>query len=306
VSFTADKAIEKGPSGPFSDVTKGILFCLLAILFFTLMDATTKGLAGRYDPLQVVWARYSGQVLLVGVLLAPRLGRVLRTAHPVMHAMRSVCQFGATACFFLSLRHIGLAEATAIMDINPVLITLAAALVLGERIGPRRAFGIAAALIGALIVIRPGAGVFQPAALLPLAAAVFYAAFAVMTRKMGPSESIWTSLIYTALFGTIIASGLMLLYWQPIAPADLWAFALVGCLGTLGQLCLIRAFTLAEASMIAPFGYSGLILASFWGWLFYDTLPDAATVLGALVIVGAGLYVWHRESAASRAARQRE
>lgn len=287
--------------GRLSAVAAGILFCLAAVLTFTLMDALAKHLSASYAPLQVVWARYAGQALLVFLILLPKGTALLRTRFPLLQAARSVLQFGATACFFLSLPFIGLAEATAITDINPVLITLGAALFLGERIGPRRAFGVAAALIGALIVIRPGMGVFQHAALLPLATAFCYAGFALLTRVVGDRESLWTSLFYTALFGTVIATALLPSLWRPIAMGDLWGFVAVGLLGTLAQLCLIRAFSLAPASVIAPFGYVGLIFASLWGWLFFDQLPDRWTVLGATIIVAAGLYVWARETAEGRA-----
>ncbi|MFD2439657.1 EamA family transporter [Paracoccus kondratievae] len=87
-------------------------------------------------------------------------------------------------------------------------------------------------------------------------------------------------------------------FWQPVAMGDLWAFLLLGCFGTAAQALLIRAFSLAEAAAIAPFGYTGLVWAGFWGWLFWGNLPDIWTVVGALIIVGAGLYVWMREARA--------
>lgn len=294
----------RGPLAPsFTPQTRGILLCLLAVFTFTVMDALAKYLSRDYPPLQVVWARYAGQAVLVFMILLPMGRRVMVTRFPLMQAARSVLQFGATACFFLSLPYIGLAEATALTDLNPVLITLGAAFFLGETIGLRRVLGVVAALVGALIVIRPGMGVFQPAALLPLATAFCYAGFALLTRVVGDRESIWTSLFYTALFGTVIGTLLMPLVWTPIAARDLWGFVGVGLLGTTAQLCLIRAFTLAPASVIAPFGYVGLVFASFWGWVFFGQVPDRWTVLGALVIVGAGLYVWARESAAARSLR---
>ncbi|MDR0809877.1 MAG: DMT family transporter, partial [Gemmobacter sp.] len=148
-----------------SDTPRGILLMLTAILFFTSMDAMAKLLTADYPVMQVVWARYTGQSVIVMLIFLPRLLPLLRTRYPVLQAVRSLFQFGSTAFFFLSLGYIGLAEATAISDISPVLITLGAGLFLGERLGPRRLFGVAAALLGALIIIRPGAGVFQPAAL---------------------------------------------------------------------------------------------------------------------------------------------
>ncbi|MEH7829198.1 DMT family transporter [Gemmobacter denitrificans] len=275
--------------------SRGILWMLAALVTFTGMDALAKTMIADYPALQVVWARYTGQTVILAVIFLPRLLPLLRSRHPGLQALRSVFQFGATAFFFLSLGHIGLAEATAITDVNPVLITLGAALFLGEKLGPRRIAGIVVALIGALIIIRPGLGVFQPAALLPLACAICFAGFAIATRKVGGDEDLRTSLLYSALFGTLVTSLMMPGIWQPIAPADLWKFALVGGLGSFAQFCLIRAFTMAEASAIAPFGYLGIVFATGWGIVLFDEWPDGPTILGALVIIGAGLYVWHRE-----------
>lgn len=279
---------------------RGILLVLASIAMFTLMDALAKHLSQDYPPLQVVWTRYAGQTVLVSLLFLPRMGSVLRTRRPGLQLLRSLLQFGATVFFFLSLAYIGLAEATAITDVNPVLITLGAALFLGERLGPRRIAGVIMALIGALIIIRPGMGVFQPAALLPLACATCFAGYALATRFVGDTEPPATSLMYSAMFGTIATSVMMIWWFEPIAVADLWGFALIGVIGTAGQFLLIRAYTIAEAGAIAPFGYVGILYATIWGIVFFDEWPDSWTIVGALVIAGAGLYVWHRETRASR------
>jgi drug/metabolite transporter (DMT)-like permease len=288
-------------AAPISQVTRGVALMIVAIFLFTAMDATAKGLIARYPAPQVIWVRFAGQLVLLLLILRHHLGPVLRTRFPVLHFWRSASQFGATTFFFLSLPFIGLAEATAIADINPVLITLGAALFLGERLGPRRIAGVIVALIGALIVIRPGAGVFTWWAVLPLLCAVSYATSALLTRKIGAQESVWASMVYAALFGTIVAGAALPLVWEPIAPQDLWQFGLIACLGTGAQLCIIRSFSITEASIVAPFAYLGIVFATFWGALLYDQWPDRWTVIGALVIVGAGLYVWHREHRASRA-----
>lgn len=275
---------------------KGILLMLFAVLLFTAMDALAKGLVQRYPTPQVVWARFAGQLLLVVIILNRRLPPVLRTRHTGLHIIRSVTQLGATGFFFASLNYIGLAEATALTDINPVLITLGAALFLGEKLGPRRIAGVLAAMIGAMVIIRPGLAVFTPAALLPLCCAVCYATSAVLTRKVGSQETAWTSMFYAALFGTVVTAALLPSVWVPVPLADLPLFVTVGCLGTAAQLALIRSFSLAEASSVAPFGYAGIVLATFWGIVLYGEYPDALTILGATIIVAAGLYVWHRET----------
>ncbi len=275
---------------------KGILLMLLGILLFTTMDALAKGLIARYPTPQVIWARFAGQALLVALILGRRLGPVLRTRYPLIHLARSGFQLAATALFFASLGSLGLAEATALTDINPILITLGAALFLGERLGPRRIIGVLVAMVGALIIIRPGAGIFTPAALLPLGSALSYAANALLTRFVGQKEGPWTSLLLSALFGTLVMALVMPFVWQPVIPADIPLFVTLGALGAAAQLCVIRSFSMAEASAVAPFAYVGIVFATFWGILFYAEYPDTYTIIGALVIVGAGLYVWHRET----------
>ena len=283
-----------GPNG------LGLLFMLMAVFCFTAMDAQVKSVVDRYPAPMLVWIRFMGQLLLVILLLRGQFFTHMRTRFPLTHVARAATQIGATAMFFISLGYIGLAEATALMDVNPVLITLGAALFLGEKLGPRRLFGIFAALFGALIVIRPGAGIFSLAALLPLIAAVSYAANALITRWIWQRDSAWTAMVFTSVICTALASLPLPFVWVPIAHSDLPTFALVAVLGTAAQLCLIRAFTLAEASSVAPFAYLGILFAAFWGIVLFDTYPDTWTVIGALVIVAAGLYVWHRETRAQR------
>lgn len=267
------------------------------MLFFSVMDVFAKELGQRVGVPTTLWARYAGQTLVVLLLVLPRMPAVLRTRYPGLQILRSVSLFAATFCFFTGLSKIGLAENTAIMDLNPVLITLGGALFLGEGIGLRRALGIAAALTGALIVIRPGTDVFSPAAIFPLGAAVCFSTYTLITRFVGRDEDAWTSLLYTAAFGAVVMTALLPFFGQ--MPQDWVSFALIGGIGLIaavGQLMLIRALQITEAGIIAPFTYCGLLFAVLWGALIFDEFPDAATILGATIIVVSGLYVWYRET----------
>ncbi len=277
----------------------GILLLLAAIFAFTLMDAMAKYLAPSYHPAQIVWARYAINLALVLIVIGPRLGQTLRSKRPGVQVARALTQLASVGLFFTSLGYIGLAEATAIMDTNPVLITLGAAIFLGESIGIRRILGIIVALIGALVIIRPGAGVFEFAAILPLIGAFTYAGGAILTRH-ARADSTMTSILWTSLIGTAITSAVVGFVWTPINAHDIWAFVGLGVFGTIAQSLLIRAFAMAEAGAIAPFGYTGLIWAGLWGWLFWGTLPDRWTVIGAIIIVSAGIYVWTREAKAMK------
>lgn len=283
-----------------SDQNRAILLMIAAVFCFSLMDATVKALAPRVGVLPAVWVRYAGQMALVLILVLPRLTRVARTRHPILQILRSVMLMTATGLFFLSVSRIPLTDAAALMAINPVLITLGAALFLGESLGPRRIVGIAVALVGAMIVIRPGSAVFSAEALLPLGAASCYSVYALLTRKVGADEDVWTSLFYTGLVGTATLSLAVPFAWvTPDLPA-LGLMALVALFGTAGQLALIRAFAAGEAAMIAPYSYTGLIFAAVWSMALFAEWPDLWTLTGALVIAGAGLYVWHRETQGTR------
>lgn len=278
---------------------RAIVFMIGAIFFFTSMDALAKGIGQRSGPAMALWARYTGQMVFVLILVAPRLRRVARTNYPLFQFLRSVFLFCATASFFVGMQYMGLAELTAIMDVNPVLITLGAAIFLGEALGPRRLIGIAVSMVGAMIIIRPGSGIFSWTAIFPLAAAVFYSAYSLATRHIGNREDPWTSLLYAALLGSIVTSGYVVWNWQTPDAVTIGLMIALAIVGTIGQLCFIRAFSEGEAAMLAPFAYTGLIFATFWGAVVYGEIPDIWTVVGAIVVVGAGLYVWHRETQAA-------
>ncbi len=282
--------------GDLAATGKGVALFLAALVLFTLMDVAAKDLGHRYPPAQVIWARFAVNLALISLLFRGRMLALAKSRQPGLQLLRGLMQVGTVALFFVSIRFIGLAEAAALSDISPVLITLGAALFLGERLGPRRIAGIAVAFVGAMIVLRPGAGVMHPAGLLAVAAGFAYAGGALLTRVVR-FDSTATSVIWSAGVGTALSSLVLPFYWQPVAVADFPVFLAVGALGAAGQALLIVAFRVAEAGAIAPFGYTGLILSSLWGWLFFDQLPDRWTVLGAVVIVAAGLYVWSRERA---------
>lgn len=281
---------------PFSPRAQAILLMITAMLFFSAMDACAKGLAPRVGSIPAIWVRYTGQCLFVLLLINRNLPAAMRTRHPYLQLLRSIFLLIGTGCFFFGVAHIGLAEATAIMDLNPVLITLGAALFLGESIGPRRIFAIGISLVAALIIIRPGGAVFSPWALLPLVAAFSYSGYNIVTRFVSHNDSNWTSLLYTALFGAVVLTAIVPFHWvRPDGTAILLMLVIAVC-GTLSQLCLIRALSLGEAGMLAPFAYSGLIFATVWGAVFFTEWPDFWTSFGATMIVAAGVYVWYRET----------
>lgn len=275
--------------------TRGILLVILAVFLFSAMDTVAKDLSARHDTVQVVWARYAGQTFWAVLILSPRLRAVLATDRLGLQLLRSALLFGATFFFFAALARLQFAEATAIFEIAPLFITILSVLILREQVGPRRWAGVLAGLVGALVIIRPGTEVFAPAALLPVAAAACFAGYSIATRFLGRDESPWTSLLYTTLIGTLVASLVVPFHWTPPQGADAVKMAGFGAIGMAGQLALILALRLTPASLIAPFAYFGLAFNTLWGFVLFAEVPDGWTVAGATIIVGAGLYVWQRE-----------
>jgi len=280
---------------------RGAALLVLATALFASMDAIGKGLMQRHDPFQVVWARYAAQAVIVAIIVSPRLGRVIRTARPGLQVIRSALLFMATLCGFFAFSVMPLADATAIFQTAPLAITALAALILREPVWPRRWAGVMVGFLGALIIVRPGADVFQPAALLPMLGALFFAGYSIATRFLGRDESYWTTFLYTAALGALIASAFVPLVWVTPTWGDAALMLAMGAIGSAGQFLLIVAFNTAPASAIAPFTYAGLIFATLWGYLFFGDAPDGWTATGAAVIVGSGVYVWRRERMRKRA-----
>ena len=281
--------------------TLPILLMIGAVFCFASMDATAKYLMKEIGPAQTIWARYTVQALLVTVLILPKISIYGKTKYPKLQFVRSVALMMATTLFFFAFSKLGLAEASAIFNISPVLITLGAFLFLREQIGPRRVIGILVSLLGALIIIRPGSGVFTIYAILPLGAAIFYSTYSLATRFVGTDESPWTSLFYSAIFGAICYSIYIVFHWNPMSNNALLLTIIIGLFGTAGHICLIRALTLGEASLVAPFIYTNLLFTTIWGVVLFGNFPDFWTIAGALIIVAAGIYVWARDRAVRQA-----
>ena len=275
-----------------------IVLMIGAVFCFASMDATAKYLMKEIGPAQTIWARYTVQAVIVTVFILPKINVYGRTNYPKLQFLRSVALMMATTLFFFAFSRLGLAEASAIFNISPVLITLGAFLFLREQIGPRRLIGIIVSLLGALIIIRPGTGVFTIYALLPLGAAIFYSTYSLATRFVGTDESPWTSLFYSAIFGALCYSIYIAFYWNPMSNNAILLTIIIGLFGTAGHICLIRALSIGEASLVAPFIYTNLLFTTTWGFVLFGNLPDFWTIVGALIIVAAGIYVWARDRAA--------
>ena len=203
---------------------------------------------------------------------------------------------GATASFFIGYQKNSLIETNAIAQTAPIFITLGAVLFLGEKIGKHRAISVAIGMIGAMIILRPGTDNYSAWLLFPMLGALIYSGYALATRFVGQDEDVATSLLWTGAIATALLTCIVPFVWQTPSWADLAMLCGIGCMGTLAQLFLTSAFARSEASALAPLSYVSLVFSAIWGILIFDHYPDGPVYLGALVIVAAGLYVWHRET----------
>ena len=267
---------------------------VVGVFCMTSMDVMAKILGHSIPVAQIVWLRFVSQALLVGGGLIIARRALFTSAHIKLHMLRGLATTFSSYMFFLGIIYLPLADATALIQLGPVMVTLGAVFVLGETIGRRRIVAIAVAFLGAMLIIRPGSSVMSPASAFPMLGAVGFTVYALATRFVR-SDGPWTALFLQGVFGTMFSSLLVPFFWQPIAIADAPAVAALVGFGILGHLLMIRAFAAAPAGDIAPYGYAGLLFAVTFGLLLFGETPDGVTLLGAVVIVTAGIYVWYRE-----------
>ena len=294
------------PSAPARSVTArdiriGIVLMLCGTALFGCGESVVKLLTRHYDTMQIVWGRYVFHAVVFLAIFA-RTGIVaqMRTARPWLQLSRSAILLTGTLLFFGALRYLALADAVAINFFAPLLVTAFSIPMLKEQVGIRRWIAILVGFAGVMVIIRPGLGVMHWAAILPLGTAVCYALYQVLTRMAGRTDHARTSLFWSAAVGTVVMSAIVPFGWT--TPDALgWAMmAATGCLFGLGHYLLIKGLERAPASVLSPFIYSQLIWAVTLGFFVFGDFPDGFSILGALIVTGSGLYVWHRETRRTR------
>ena len=275
----------------------GIAFMCAGVASLCVNDAIAKSLTDTYSPLQILFMR-NIIALPMAILLTMRMSGIaaLRSHRPLAHLMRGLLWIAATMFFFTSLIHLGLAEATAIIFVAPLFITAISALFLKEHVGWRRWLAVLVGFLGVLIVVRPGGAAFQPAALLPVGAAVVYAFLMVSSRWVDPRESVWTLLLWLTGTGAVLSALIVPFVWVPLNSDHVWLFLGLAVFGTAGMTMMSQAFRMAPAAVVAPFDYTALIWATGLGFLIWGDIPDLATYVGAAVIIASGIYLIWRES----------
>ncbi len=266
---------------------------------FISLDATTKYTMQFYPLLEVTWGRFFFSTVLALMIAGRRLPQLLHSNQPGLQGLRSVLLMATTFLFNAGIVYVPLPMGTTIMFLSPIILTMLSSLFLKEHVGWRRWSSIAVGFVGALVTIRvwqTGIGGINHGAALLLVSALANATYQMVTRKLRHDHPL-TTLIYTALAGTVVTSVFAPFVWQTPDAFGWLLLVWAGVAGCLGHLCLIRAFSAAPASVVAPFSYSSLIWATLAGFAIWGDLPTATTSLGAGLIIGSGLYIFFRERA---------
>ena len=282
---------------------RGIALMVGATIAFSLSDVMAKYLVGSIPAVEVAWIRYAVFVLLA---LGPvaRGGRAAaRTRKPRLQILRGLGIVFSALTFILSLSSLPMAEAAAVSFASPLFITILAAPLLGETVGPRGWAGVLVGFAGVLIVVRPGTGGFHPAALLVLASGLLWGISMILTRRMGGTERASATVLWTAVTGFAVLTSLLPFALAPITAPQLALAVLLGIVASSGQWMAILAYRHAAASVLAPLSYGQLIWSSTFGFVVFATLPDRWTLIGAVFIIGSGIYTVQRERSRLRAAR---
>jgi drug/metabolite transporter (DMT)-like permease len=281
---------------PLRSVMAGIPWQLAAGLGFVMMDSTAKYLSADYPTVQITWSRYLFHMLTaLPILLAWRGGAVFRTRRLDLQLIRSVLLLGSTVFYFIALRYIPLATAASIGFVAPMFLTALSVPLLKERVGPRRWIAVAVGFFAVLLIIRPGFGVMHWAMTMPVLVAACFALYQIVTRLLGPIDHWSVTLFYSGVVGLLVMTAMLPGAWRWPDLEGWVLMVFLGFAGALSHLCMIRAFTLAPASLLAPFSYLQLAWAVTIGYLVFGNLPDGWTAIGAALIVSSGLYIWYRE-----------
>ena len=277
---------------------RGIALMCVAMFFMVCMAATTKHLNTIYSPTQLIWARFFFNLVLIYVLFPGHARRMFVSRNVGWQLSRSTAIAFAGALFVIALRHISIAELVAITNTAPILITVFAALFLKERLSSADWIAVCVAFAGVLIILRPGFAVFQWAAILPLIMAVAYAIHQTVARKISHEEHPATSLAYTTIVGTVVATIALPFDWTTPDLSGWVLLALTGLMGGVAHFFIIRSYERTPAPTVAPFIYSELLWAVVIGYLVFGDIPDSWTFFGAAVVALSGIYVLLRETKA--------
>lgn len=282
-----------------TDVVRGIGCIVFAMFLFALLDALVKWLAtAGYPTWQLVFCRSLFAFLVIVPLIRAQGGTsLLRTSRLRSHLFRAAFGLGTLWCWFYSYRNLPLADAYALSFSAPLFMTALSVPLLGERVGARRWTAVVVGLIGVLIMVQPGAGVFEASALIVLLAALLYALSMIQLRGLGATEPTLRTVFYFTLFCTVVSAfSLPFVGRMPASWLDAGLLIATGLLGGTAQVFLTHAYRLAPVSIVAPFDYSAMIWAVLLGLAVFGDSPGWPVLLGSVVVIGSGLYILRREA----------
>ncbi len=276
---------------------KGIAFMVLAMFLLITSDAFTKWLGGDYSAWQIISIR-SIFVLLIVCLIVWRRGGIptLKVRNAGGQAIRAGCYVMTTMLIAISMILLPLADAEAMLFASPLFITALAAPLLAERVGWRRWAAVPVGFTGMLVMLRPTPDAIQVLALIPLAAAAFSAVRDILSRKLSVTESTNSIMFWSSLTVVVVTAMVAPFVWRPLAWGDLGLMAIAGTLVGSAHYLMVEAYRAAEAALVSPFKYSGLIWAVIFGFVIWGDIPDLWIITGGALVVASGLYIVHRET----------
>ena len=276
----------------------GILLMCLTTFVFAMQDGISRHLASEYNVYLVVMIRYWFFAAFVVALSARRTGGLrsaISTKHPILQCIRGALLALEIVVTVLAFTLLGLTETHAIFICYPLIIAALSGPILGESVGWRRWSAIGIGMVGVLIILQPGYGVFSPAAIVPLVGALMFAVYGLLTRYVAAKDSTATSFFYTGTVGMVVMTAIGIWYWEPISGPN-WVWMIALCIsGVLGHWLLIKTYEYAEASAVQPFAYLQLPFAAALGMLAFGETLRMNVAIGAVIVVSAGLFTLWRE-----------
>ncbi len=291
---------------------KSIYYLIAGVTVFSLQDVIIKWMSDKYPVNEIVLIRSCFAIIPILFIAHLEGGlHLLRTNHYWGHIIRSFFMFGAYICFYLSMAALPLAETVSLFFSAPIFITIFSATFLGEKVEVRSWIAVLAGFLGVIVMLRPSSEITDPAALLALLTALFYAITSIITRKLGKTENGVSMAFYVAVM-YIIFSALFTLTlnniaitpnthpsftflfreWHLPSQGDLFLLMIIGLIAASGFYFLAQAYRLAQPSTIAPFEYIAVPLSVVWGYLFFKDILEFQSIAGMILIVGSGLYIF--------------
>ncbi|WP_132860672.1 DMT family transporter [Shimia isoporae] len=276
---------------------KAVLVALLAFAIFSTHDVVVKFLGATFSPFQIVFfsGLFSFPLITLMLVRDPTQGN-LRPVHPWWVALRSVCVVTSPTAAFYAFTVLPLAQVYALLFAAPLLITVLAIPILGEKVGVMRMIAVLLGLGGVIVVVRPGATELQMGHFAALLAAFAVALQSVILRKIGREERRAVLMLYPALINVGVMGVAMIFVYEPVQLVDLGGMATVALFSFTASLMLVYSYTNAEAALVAPMQYSQIIWAAIFGILIFSEVPDSMTLIGAGIIVASGLFIIAREA----------